>query len=101
MIHVQDLSKSYGGHLALQGVTLGVEAGDMFGLIGPNGAGKTTLIRILATLLQPTRGSATVDGHDVLRHPGKIPGMVQMGRGASLATKNATAAAIAAVRATR
>jgi ABC-2 type transport system ATP-binding protein len=76
MIKVQDLTKSYGGHLALQGVTLEVEAGDMFGLIGPNGAGKTTLIRILATLLQPNRGSASVDGHDVTKQPGKIRRMI-------------------------
>ena len=72
MIQVKDLTKSYGGHLALQGVTLGIEPGDMFGLIGPNGAGKTTLIRILATLLQPSRGTATVDGHDVARHPSRV-----------------------------
>ena len=71
MIKVHNLSKSYGAHPALQGVTLDVEAGDMFGLIGPNGAGKTTLIRILATLLQPSHGTASVDGNDVVRNPGK------------------------------
>ena len=67
MIEVKDLGKSYGAHPALRGVTLSIEPGDMFGLIGPNGAGKTTLIRILATLLQPSAGSATVNGHDVTR----------------------------------
>src|SRR5262245_19740014 len=67
MIEVRDLGKSYGTHPALRGVTLDIQAGDMFGLIGPNGAGKTTLIRILATLLQPSAGSATVNGHDVTR----------------------------------
>ena len=67
MIEVKDLGKSYGAHPALRGVTLQIQPGDMFGLIGPNGAGKTTLIRILATLLQPTTGSATVNGHDVTR----------------------------------
>ncbi|HVR85559.1 MAG TPA: ABC transporter ATP-binding protein [Planctomycetota bacterium] len=68
MIEVRELGKSYGTHPALRGVTLEIEAGDMFGLIGPNGAGKTTLIRILATLLQPSAGSATVNGHDVTRN---------------------------------
>ncbi|RPH36651.1 MAG: ABC transporter ATP-binding protein, partial [Planctomycetota bacterium] len=67
MIEVKDLGKSYGAHPALRGVTLSIQPGDMFGLIGPNGAGKTTLIRILATLLQPSAGSATVNGHDVTR----------------------------------
>ena len=67
MIEVKSLGKSYGAHPALRDVTLQIQAGDMFGLIGPNGAGKTTLIRILATLLQPTTGSASVNGHDVTR----------------------------------
>jgi ABC-2 type transport system ATP-binding protein len=67
MIEVKELGKSYGAHPALRGVTLQIQPGDMFGLIGPNGAGKTTLIRILATLLQPSAGSATVNGHDVTR----------------------------------
>jgi len=67
MIQVKGLGKSYGQHPALRGVTLGIDPGDMFGLIGPNGAGKTTLIRILATLLQPSAGTATVNGHDVTR----------------------------------
>jgi sodium transport system ATP-binding protein len=56
MIEVRDLGKSYGAHPALRGVTLTIQAGDMFGLIGPNGAGKTTLIRIPATL--PSRPRA-------------------------------------------
>jgi ABC-2 type transport system ATP-binding protein len=68
MIQVRDLGKSYGAHPALRGVTLEIQAGDMFGLIGPNGAGKTTLIRILATLLQPSSGTASVNGHDVTRN---------------------------------
>ncbi len=67
MIEIEGLAKSYGAHPALQRVSFTIEAGDMFGLIGPNGAGKTTLIRILATLLQPSFGSARVDGHDVTR----------------------------------
>jgi len=67
MIEISNLSKTYGAHLALDHATFSIEAGDMFGLIGPNGAGKTTLIRILATLLHPTSGSATIAGKSVTR----------------------------------
>jgi ABC-2 type transport system ATP-binding protein len=64
-IRVQHLDKTYlGGVQALQDINLEIDSG-MFGLLGPNGAGKTTLMRILATLLKPTRGRATVDGFDV------------------------------------
>lgn len=65
MIVIERLSKAYGSHWALLSVNLRIEAGDMFGLIGPNGAGKTTLIRILATLLAPTAGTARIDGKSV------------------------------------
>jgi ABC-2 type transport system ATP-binding protein len=65
VIEIRDLCKAYGTHVALRDVVLTVDAGDMFGLIGPNGAGKTTLIRIIATLLKQTSGTAKVDGRDV------------------------------------
>ena len=68
MIEIKNVTKTYGAHPALQRVGFTIEAGDMFGLIGPNGAGKTTLIRILATLLAPTSGTATIDKKDVVRH---------------------------------
>jgi ABC-type multidrug transport system ATPase subunit len=67
MIEVHDLAKSYGRVEALAGVSFSVGAGEIFGLIGPDGAGKTTLFRILATLLLADRGSATVDGLEVVR----------------------------------
>ncbi len=76
MIEIRGLAKSYGAHPALQSLSFTIEAGDMFGLIGPNGAGKTTLIRILATLLQPSQGGATVDGHDVVRDAGAVRRMI-------------------------
>ena len=70
MIKVRHLGKSYGGHAwALRGLDLVVERGDIFGLIGPNGAGKTTLIKILATLLKPTEGLATIADLSVVSSP--------------------------------
>ncbi|MBP5315678.1 MAG: ABC transporter ATP-binding protein, partial [Muribaculaceae bacterium] len=64
-IEVNNVGKSYGKVRALDGVSFAVEQGEVFGLIGPDGAGKTSLFRILATLLLPNEGSATVDGFDV------------------------------------
>jgi len=65
LIKAEKLSKNYGQVQALREVDLRLE-NEVFGLLGPNGAGKTTFIRILATLLPPSSGQATVFGHDVL-----------------------------------
>ena len=66
-VDVQGLRHVYkGGTVALDGVDLSIGAG-LFGLLGPNGAGKSTLMRILCTLLQPSAGTASVFGHDVVR----------------------------------
>ena len=66
MIETKGLTKYYGSLGALVDLNLAVDAGDIFGFIGPNGAGKTTTMRILATLLQPTRGRAYINGIDLL-----------------------------------
>jgi ABC-2 type transport system ATP-binding protein len=66
-IETRGLVKHFGATRALDGVDLRIRRGSVYGLLGPNGAGKTTIIRILATLLEPTAGSATVLGHDVVR----------------------------------
>ena len=66
-IETSGLAKTFGATRALEGVDLRIPEGSVYGLLGPNGAGKTTTIRILATLLRPTAGTATVLGHDVVR----------------------------------
>jgi daunorubicin resistance ABC transporter ATP-binding subunit len=68
-IEVADLAVSYGRVTALDGLGLRIAAGTVLGVLGPNGAGKTTLIRVLSTLLRPTRGTARVMGHDVVADP--------------------------------
>src|SRR5271156_3591655 len=65
MIETRDLTKMYGDLYALNRLTLKLEAGDVYGFIGPNGAGKTTTMRILATLLNPSWGEATVCGYSI------------------------------------
>jgi ABC-2 type transport system ATP-binding protein len=65
-IQVHGVGKSYGSQQVLTGIDLAVPAGTVFGLLGPNGAGKTTLVRILATLVRPDAGRASVVGHDVV-----------------------------------
>ena len=75
MIELQQLCKRYGGPkggqgvVALDGLSLQVPAGSLYGLLGPNGAGKTTTLRILCTLLAPDSGSARVGGVDALADP--------------------------------
>ena len=66
-IKVENISKSFGKTKALDGVSIDVARGELFGLIGPDGAGKTTLFRLLTTLLNPDSGCAEVDGFDIVK----------------------------------
>jgi len=65
VIEIKGLTRRYGALTAVDGLNFSVERGEICGFIGPNGAGKTTTIRMLATLLQPTHGDATIGGHSV------------------------------------
>lgn len=72
MIETQHLTKNYGTLTALNDLSLKIQKGDIFGFIGPNGAGKTTTMRILVTLLEPTRGKAFINGLDVSKEGKKV-----------------------------
>ena len=72
MVEITNLRKEYKNLVAVKGLSLTLEPGDIFGFIGPNGAGKTTTIKMLATLLDPTSGVARVDGIDVTEHPEEV-----------------------------
>jgi ABC-2 type transport system ATP-binding protein len=72
-VEAHDLVKTYpGGVRALDGMSITVQAGTVFGLLGPNGAGKSTTVKILTTLARTDSGTATVAGHDVLHHPDRV-----------------------------
>lgn len=77
-IETKGLVKVFGENRAVDGVDLQIAPGRVFGLLGPNGAGKTTTIRMLATLLRPDGGSATVLGHDVVKDADKVRSRVSM-----------------------
>jgi sodium transport system ATP-binding protein len=77
MIQVSGLSKTFtdpkrGTRLAVDDVSFEVRAGEVFGLLGPNGAGKTTSLRMLATLLKPSSGTAILNGFEITRQPEKV-----------------------------
>jgi ABC-2 type transport system ATP-binding protein len=72
IVRSDGLVKRYDRTLAVAGIDLDIEAGEIFGLVGPNGAGKTTTLRILATVLGPTAGDAEVAGWSVRRNPNEV-----------------------------
>jgi ABC-2 type transport system ATP-binding protein len=71
-VEVRDLRRTFGAFVAVDGISLTVRKGEIFGFLGPNGAGKSTTIRMLCGLLMPTGGSGTVGGFDVIRKPEAI-----------------------------
>src|SRR6478735_3832472 len=84
-IETDGLVKVFGEQRAVDGVDLAIPTGGVYGVLGPNGAGKTTTIKMLATLLIPDGGTATVLGHDVAREPARVRARVAMtGQFASL-----------------
>jgi ABC-2 type transport system ATP-binding protein len=72
IVRTEGLVKRYDNTLAVAGIDLSVEQGEIFGLVGPNGAGKTTTLRILATLLMPSAGTAEIAGLSVTRNPDQV-----------------------------
>jgi ABC-2 type transport system ATP-binding protein len=72
-IEVKELTKTFNGNFkAVDSINFNVKQGEILGFLGPNGAGKTTTLNMLATLLQPTSGTATVNDHDILTEPDAV-----------------------------
>ncbi len=71
-VDIKDLHVRHGRFEAVKGISFSIPKGDIFGFIGPNGAGKSTTIKVLATLIRPTAGTATINGVDVRKSPQKI-----------------------------
>ncbi|MDD2806257.1 MAG: ABC transporter ATP-binding protein [Elusimicrobiales bacterium] len=69
MIEINNLTKTFGSFKAVDGLSLKVAPGEIFGFLGPNGAGKTTTVKILSGIMRPTSGTASVAGFDVAREP--------------------------------
>jgi len=78
LIETFDLSKSFGDFQAVDGITLKVNAGEVLALLGPNGAGKTTTIRMLSSILTPTRGWAKISGFDVVEDAVRVRSSIGM-----------------------
>jgi len=94
IIEVNNLVKRFKDFAAVDSISFGVEAGEVFAFLGPNGAGKSTTIKMLITLLKPTSGTATIGGYDIVRNPsdvrnviGYVPQMISVD-GTLTATEN-------------
>jgi ABC-2 type transport system ATP-binding protein len=72
IVETQNITKKFGEFVAVDGVSLSIRPGEIFGLLGPNGAGKTTLISMLCTTLMPSSGSASINGFDIAKRPGDV-----------------------------
>jgi ABC-2 type transport system ATP-binding protein len=72
VIQTYNLTKAYNSFKAVDNLNISVDNGEIFGLLGPNGAGKTTTVSMLCTILKPSSGTATIDGHDIVKESGKV-----------------------------
>ena len=72
LLETQSLTRRFGTLTAVDGLSVSIKSGEMFGLVGPNGAGKTTVIKMLTTLLPPTSGNAWVAGYDIVKHASSV-----------------------------
>ncbi|MBV6520454.1 MAG: ABC transporter ATP-binding protein NatA [Gemmatimonadaceae bacterium] len=75
-VEVQGISRRFGRRWALRGISFAVMPGEVVGILGHNGSGKSTLLRVISTALRPTLGRGAVFGHDLLRSPDAVRGMV-------------------------
>jgi ABC-2 type transport system ATP-binding protein len=76
LIRTENLTKKFGEFVAVDGLTLSVDSGEILALLGPNGAGKTTTVRMLGSILKPTSGKATIAGNDVVADARQVRSMV-------------------------
>ncbi len=72
IVETRDLTKKFNGRKAVNRLNLTIEKGELFGLLGPNGAGKSTTVAMLSTILEPTKGTAIVGGHDIKKEPKEV-----------------------------
>ncbi|WP_026486413.1 ABC transporter ATP-binding protein [Caldanaerobius polysaccharolyticus] len=72
MISIQNLTKRFGNTIAVNAISFEIHDGEIFGLLGENGAGKTTTMRMLATMLKPTSGTAKINGYDIVSQPFEV-----------------------------
>ncbi|MBP5407989.1 MAG: ATP-binding cassette domain-containing protein [Bacilli bacterium] len=77
-IEINDLRKEYKDIVAVNNLNLEIEEGELFSLLGVNGAGKTTTIKMLATLLKPTSGKASIEGYDIIKDADKVKEIVDI-----------------------
>ena len=69
MLTIDNVTKRYGDFVAVNGLSMSIEPGTIFGFLGPNGAGKTTTMKMVCGLIRPTEGSIHVDGQNIVEHP--------------------------------
>lgn len=72
LLDARDIARRFGARWVLRGASISVASGEVVGLLGANGSGKSTLLRILATLLRPNAGTATIAGYDIMREPDSV-----------------------------